>query len=709
MNDEQRQQMLEEYAANDMIKLRQICNPIIQRKDVPQMEYDDLYSVALDTLMNSVERYDSTKDCSFNTFLTGNIKRRFYDWTRDNTRLRRCNLQRNRNGKIQKDENNDVVIIPSISIDAPTEDGIDICEKVASEFKIEDQLSDEFGFSTNEKIEKYLEKLSSKQKEIAKLIMEGYQSFEIREKLKLAEKRYAAYIKDMSCFEKSIVLRQKNDIQHGGEGPMQTQTSERSKERQYSILSLIKKIEGYTFRFDHPTQRESGRWSSKMKGNLISDILQNNPLPNLVFAEQIIDGIVITWNLDGKQKCTNVYDFYNGQFKVCKNVRRWNIKYQSMVKDEGGNVILSSNGLPQIEQKTFDIRGKKFSDLPNELQERFCDYTFQCTQYLNCSDEDIEYHICRYNEGKPLNGSEKGMGEIGTKYAAMVKEIAAMPFFTDRGGYKMAEFKNGTVNRVVVESIMAINFLKDWKKQQEEMCFYMKEHSTEENFDNFTDLVERMESVVTESVSEMFNSKDSFVYFGLFARFIRTGLEDKKFIEFMAELSQSLHKKEIDGVTFNMLSDKSTKDKNVVISKIEHLEKLMIEFLNINEETKAGEVVMSEISTKPIHETVISILDFVKENVNPNVTDDDIKDYEEDLEVLSLEVDNNSNFLERLNHHSLIALIAHTYQNDIIGLEKWFPDFFERNPVFKIDQVENYLYMKRDLEEYVRSEYAGSN
>jgi len=60
----------------------------------------------------------------------------------------------------------------------------------------------------------------------------------------------------------------------------------------------------------------------------------------------------------------------------------------------------------------------------------------------------------------------------------MVKEIAAMPFFTDRGGYKMAEFKNGTVNRVVVESIMAINFLKDWKKQQEEMCFYMKEHST---------------------------------------------------------------------------------------------------------------------------------------------------------------------------------------------------------------------------------------
>lgn len=322
MNDEQRQQLLEEYAANDMIKLKQICNPIIQRKDVPQMEHDDLYSVALDTLMNSVERYDSTKDCSFNTFLTGNIKRRFYDWTRDNTRLRRCNLQRNRNGKIQRDENNDVIVIPNISIDAPNEDGIDFCEKVAFDFNIEDELSDKFGFSTDDRIGRYLEKLSPKQKEIAKLIMDGYQSFEIRAKLKLAEKRYIAYIKDMGCFEKSIVLKQKKDIQIEEKGPMQTQTLERSKERQYSISSLIKKIEGYTFRFDHPTQRESGRWSSKMKGNLISDILQNNPLPNLVFAEQVIDGIVITWNLDGKQKCTNVHGFYNGQFKVCKNVRR---------------------------------------------------------------------------------------------------------------------------------------------------------------------------------------------------------------------------------------------------------------------------------------------------------------------------------------------------------------------------------------------------
>ncbi|WP_367567017.1 hypothetical protein [Lacrimispora sp.] len=87
---------------------------------------------------------------------------------------------------------------------------------------------------------------------------------------------------------------------------------------------------------------------------------------------------------------------------------------------------------------------------------------------------------------------------------------------------------------------------------------------------------------------------------------------------------------------------------------------------------------------------------------NLHVTDDDIKDYEEDLEVLSLEVDNSSKLLERSNHISLIALIAYTYQNDIIGLEKWFPGFFERNRVFKINQIENYLYMKQDLEEYVR-------
>lgn len=40
-----------------------------------------------------------------------------------------------------------------------------------------------------------------------------------------------------------------------------------------------------------------------------------------------------------------------------------------------------------------------------------------------------------------------------------------MPFFKEKANYTVRESINGTINRVVVESIMSTNFLDDWKKK----------------------------------------------------------------------------------------------------------------------------------------------------------------------------------------------------------------------------------------------------
>ena len=108
-----------------------------------------------------------------------------------------------------------------------------------------------------------------------------------------------------------------------------TQTLEKSKHDKLSIASIIKKINNCTIRFDHPLQRESEQWSNIMQGNLISDILEGNPIPALTFAEQIINGIAIVWDLDGKQRCTIAYKFRNDGFRISKNVRRWMMSYQT--------------------------------------------------------------------------------------------------------------------------------------------------------------------------------------------------------------------------------------------------------------------------------------------------------------------------------------------------------------------------------------------
>lgn len=59
----------------------------------------------------------------------------------------------------------------------------------------------------------------------------------------------------------------------------------------------------------------------------------------------------------------------------------------------------------------------------------------------------------------------------------------------------------------------------------------------------------------------------------------------------MTEFVRSLHSKKIEGESFDdILSDtKSTKDKGIVIKKINHLEKLMNKYLRRDKSFKQGQ------------------------------------------------------------------------------------------------------------------------
>ena len=492
----------------------------------------------------------------------------------------------------------------------------------------------------------------------------------------------------MRCDKYSSILKREdtntyNEIETEEKSMNNNQTFEKSKIERYSISSIIKKMNNRTLRYDHPLQRESDQHSIKMKSNLMSDILQGNPIPALVFAEQIINGISIIWNLDGKQRSTNAKEFSEDKFKISKNVRRGIIQYQAIIKDENGEIIPDENGFPQAEWREFDIRNKRFSQLPVELQEKFMDYCFDVTLYLNCSNEDIAYHMERYNEGKQMVSSQKGIIKLGENYARMIKGISAMPFFKENG-FNYTQSKNGTIDRVCIESVMATEFLDDWKKTPEEMAEFLKQNATEEHFDNLEDTVERLEKVVTSDIAEMFDANDTFIYFSVFARFKKLGLDDGKFVEFMTEYAQSLHnmmkETEIDSETGKK---KSTKDKVVVVDKINMVENLMNEFLHISKEDL----------------DCVSVLDFVKENVNPDVTDEDVEFYSEMLDDITLEVDNDTKLLDEHNRPSLIALVGYACQNEIDDkLVEWIKSFFVNNAMYILNQRENFTYMKNSLQ-----------
>lgn len=582
----------------------------------------------------------------------------------------------------------------AISIDTPIggESGETIGDTLQSEFDITKEIDRETGLFRDDKVVRYLDRIPVRTRQILEMKMESISASDIKKILKLSDKDYERSYRQARFFDYTSILFQDtgrvSNLEEVTVMQKSTQTLEKSKPDKLCIASINKKIERHTIRFDHPLQRESEQWSPAMKGNLISDILQGNPIPPLVFAEQVANGLAIIWDLDGKQRCTTAYSFSKDAFKITKNIRRWLIAYQTSVKGKDGTEIFDKSGFPVYEKQEFDIRGKKYSELPEELQDRFKEYNFEIVQYLNCSSEDIAYHIARYNEGKPMTVSQKGLTRLGEKFATMVKSISGMPFFRDYGGYKVSEGGNGTVNRVVVEIVMAANFLEHWKKKQEDMCEFIKDNATAEDFDSFEDLVERITRAGTEETFNMFDSKDSFMWFGLFARFVKTGFDDSRFIEFMAEFSRSLHRREINGKSFDDLNGKATKDKAVVLNKINHLEKLMNEYLGTGKE--AGPVDGEK-----------SILEFLRDTVSPGITQEDFSLYQEILEDLSLNVDHSSKLLEEANRPSLLALVAYSIEMDM-DLDIWIVEFFKKNAAYCSNQAENYKNMVKELTAYFR-------
>ena len=194
----QQQDTINFYHDNNMAMLRKICDPIIYRKGVSLMDYDELYDVASDTLLESLGTYDESKGSQFSTYLKGNINRAFYDWTRDNRRFKRCNLteERDENGNLAKDKNGKqkYVVIADISIDAPIGDDSEstLADMLPSGFDLEAELAEEIGISSGSKMEKYLS--------------EGYKPSEIKELLHISEKEYSDCMMAIRAYKNIKIL-----------------------------------------------------------------------------------------------------------------------------------------------------------------------------------------------------------------------------------------------------------------------------------------------------------------------------------------------------------------------------------------------------------------------------------------------------------------------------------------------------------------------
>lgn len=168
-------------------------------------------------------------------------------------------------------------------------------------------------------------------------------------------------------------------------------TNERVIPTTYIMSQCLERVEKGYISINHPLHNNTEKWKEETRGNLITTILNNYLFPSIAVVGINKNNREQYYIIDGVQRVKTCLDFKNNKFQIDKNSKRPIIKYQATIQDK--NSI-------SYEIKEFDIRGKFYKDLPEELQDTFNEYNIKVDLYSQCSENDIIFHIERYNSKK---------------------------------------------------------------------------------------------------------------------------------------------------------------------------------------------------------------------------------------------------------------------------------------------------------------------
>ena len=439
---------------------------------------------------------------------------------------------------------------------------------------------------------------------------------------------------------------------------------------QMMLCTVIAKFNRGEINKNHPLQRKPNQWTSEAMSGLAASVIKGEDIDSIKICEQILtdsSGFIL-WLIDGLQRLTVLESFKNNVFAMGKTLEMPIIHYQGVNKEGKIGIV------------EYDLRGKKYKDLPDELKEKFDSYPIDVVKHLECSDEEIAYHISRYNRQTNMNVNQKNILSAW-KIAPEIKNLANNRFFKDCGVYAPKEDTKEIFNRIICESIMTMFHLDNWKKSKQ-MSLYLNENATKAEFDVFENELNRLSKIVDQdTVGQLFNSKNSFIWFAAFHKFTEFGIEDTRFIDFLEEFQKTLHNKtfdEYENKSFDTYDDgKGTKDKKVVMAKLDMLTKLMIDFLHIN----------------------------VSETENNTIENEDESTTEEDVELYSDMIDDcvkiDSPVYQKCQM-ALIALMAYACKNEKDqDFESWVNTYEDVNS-FAVSQKVNYTYMKRSFDKYIQ-------
>lgn len=676
-------QYVDFYCENENKELKKIVNPILIKRFawIPQKDYDDFYSIASMVVWDCEQKFDGkkVKTKKFKSFVSTCI----------HNKIKTHITYMNRDKRMAKDDEGNP--LHNSSLDAPIsdEDNSTLGDYLSDDINVESEVVK--NHCNDEKVEMFLETLSNTQRKIIELKMEEYTPDEIKQILNISDREYNSAMKSIQMNENlSLFTKNINDCNYKEETQMERvmEINEADNYRmdKRSMFSLLEDKKSGDINCKYILQRKPFQWTQEERNRYICRILSNLPIPEIILCEQNIKGLMIDHLIDGLQRLSYAEAFKENRFKVGANgAERHLIKYREFLVDENGTRILDEDGVPVYEEKICDVVGKHYKDLPDELKKRFNNFNVNVTKFFNCTDEQIADHIRDYNNHASMNNEQLGMTKISADTARKIKAIAEKnTFFKNCGKFTDNTAIKGKLDKIVSESIMLLFHRDEWKSKIDKAYQFIDENVTDEEFLGLNSDLNRLEIAIGEDdkeTKEMFTVANTPMWLAVFHEFTTYNMEDSRFVDFLRVYNNELNQKEIDGVSMSDFKDMQSKKKATITGKIELLVKLMREYLHIDSAD------LEEVNT----------LDFVKENVKSDATEEDIEFYSDMLDDLTLEVDNDTKLLDEHNRPSLIALVGYACENDI-DLDEWIKQWFVANTMYILNQKQNYLHMVQSLQ-----------
>ncbi len=343
----------------------------------------------------------------------------------------------------------------------------------------------------------------------------------------------------------------------------------------FEVKQLKAMKDGGTLIFNHPIQRRGGQWSEYDKGLLIHSMLSGYIIPPVYLIKEYtgkqdkkhrpINNYSV---LDGKQRLSNVFDFMDDKYKIHEDI-------------------------PPIdfEEEDYEIAGKLFSELPDDIQENIRRYRFILYNLENCTDDEIEECFIRLNNGVTLTKSQKSKAKLGMSISRFIDSVLERKFFANVCHFTAAQFRRAADQCTLLQAMMLLDMKHNGFELKSISETHILEYAESLHNNYSEDQQERIEKVM-DYLEEAFDQKEKFMkkinvpmFIYIADEAIENGVDSADFYNWFREFADAYS----PDCEYSQFCSTGSIKKEKVLGRIEVLESSFDKYMTENSDEEAAE------------------------------------------------------------------------------------------------------------------------